>query len=61
MTAQTSEQKTLWERVFCPLFGGCPYHGGSILKCFNKNIWVDINKMDLKSHVYIIFMDPSLT
>ena len=24
----TSEQRTLWERVFCPLFGGCPYLGG---------------------------------
>ena len=27
----TSKQRTLWERVFCPLFGGCPYLGGSIV------------------------------
>ena len=27
----TSEQRTLWERVFCPLFGDCSYLGGSIV------------------------------
>ena len=25
----TSEERTLWERHFCPFFGGCPYLGGS--------------------------------
>ena len=29
--SRTSEQRTHWERVFCPLFGGCPYLGGSIV------------------------------
>ena len=29
--SRTSEQRTLWERVFCPLFRGCPYLGGSIV------------------------------
>ena len=29
--SRTSEQNTLWEQVFCPLFGGCPYLGGSIV------------------------------
>ena len=27
--SRTSEQRTLWERVYCPFFGGCPYLGGS--------------------------------
>ena len=31
--SRTSEQRTLWERVFCPFFGGCPYLGGS--PCFD--------------------------
>ena len=31
MYSQTSKQRTLWERAFCPLFGGCPYLGGSIV------------------------------
>ena len=26
--SQASEQRTLWEWAFCPLFGGCPYLGG---------------------------------
>ena len=26
--SRASEQRTLWERAFCPLFGGCPYLGG---------------------------------
>ena len=29
--SRISEQRTLWEWVFCPLFGGCPYLGGSIV------------------------------
>ena len=29
--SRTSQQRTLWERIFCPLFGGCPYLGGSIV------------------------------
>ena len=28
---RTSKQRTLWERVFCRLFGGCPYFGGSVV------------------------------
>ena len=28
--SRTSDQRTRWERVFCPLFGGCPYLGGSL-------------------------------
>jgi len=28
--SRTSEQRTLWERDFCPFFGGCPYLGGSL-------------------------------
>jgi len=27
--SRTSEQRTLWEWVFCPFFGGCPYLEGS--------------------------------
>ena len=27
MYSQASEQRILWERAFCPLFGGCPYLG----------------------------------
>ena len=26
--SRASEQRTLWERAVCPLFGGCPYLGG---------------------------------
>ena len=26
--SQASEQRTLWEPAFCPLFGGCPFLGG---------------------------------
>ena len=26
--SRASEQRTLWERAFCLLFGGCPYLGG---------------------------------
>ena len=29
--SRTSKQRTLWEQVFCPLFRGCPYLGGSIV------------------------------
>ena len=41
MYSQTSEQRTLWERVYCPFFGGCPYLGGSPYydhpqKCLNR-------------------------
>ena len=28
--SRTSEQRTLWEQAFCPLFGGYPYLGGSL-------------------------------
>ena len=28
MYNRASEQRTLWERAYCPLFGGCPYLGG---------------------------------
>ena len=31
LLSRTSEQRTLWEGIFCPLFGGCPYLGGSIV------------------------------
>ena len=27
----TSEERTLWERPFCPLFGGCPLLGGCLI------------------------------
>ena len=27
----TSEERTLWERHFCPLFGGCPLLGGCLI------------------------------
>ena len=37
--SRASEQKTLWERVFCPLFGGCPYLGG--LPLFDYSIFND--------------------
>ena len=26
----TSKERTFWEQAFCPLFGGCPYLGGSL-------------------------------
>ena len=28
--SQTSKERTFWEQAFCPLFGGCPYLGGSL-------------------------------
>ena len=31
MYSRTSEERTLWEQAFCPLFGGCPYLGGSLI------------------------------
>ena len=27
----TSEERTLWEQHFCPLFGGCPLLGGCLI------------------------------
>ena len=33
--SRASEQRTLWERAFCPLFGGCPYLGGLLLFDYN--------------------------
>ena len=45
--SRTSEQRTLWERVFCPLFGGCPYLGGSpyfdiiIISTMFKLLWMN--------------------
>ena len=30
----TSEERTIWEQRFCPLFRGCPYLGGSPCYCF---------------------------
>ena len=30
MYSRASEQRTIWEQAFCPLFGGCPYLGGSL-------------------------------
>ena len=35
--SRASEQRTLWERAFCPLFGGCPYLGG--LPLFDYSIF----------------------
>ena len=35
--SQASKQRTLWERAFCPLFGGCPYLGG--LPLFDYSIF----------------------
>ena len=39
----TSEERTLWERHFCPFFGGCPSLGGSwnisILLLYNILGW----------------------
>ena len=29
--SETSEERTLWERHFCPLFGGCPLLGGCLI------------------------------
>ena len=29
--SRTAEERTLWEQAFCPLFGGCPYLGGSLV------------------------------
>ena len=29
--SRTSKERTLWEQAFCPLFGGCPYLGGSLI------------------------------
>ena len=43
----TVEQRTLWEQVFCPLFGGCPYLGGSlyfdiiIMSTIFKLLWMN--------------------
>ena len=31
LSSQTSEQRTLWKLIFCPLFGSCPYLGGSMV------------------------------
>ena len=31
----TSEQRALWGRVFCPLFGGCPFFGGSNMHAYS--------------------------
>ena len=32
-TVEPPNKRTLWERVFCPFFEGCPYLGGS--PCFD--------------------------
>ena len=29
--SETSEERTLWERHFCPLFGGCPLLRGCLI------------------------------
>ena len=29
--SRTSEERTLWEQAFCPLFRGCPYLRGSLI------------------------------
>ena len=36
--SRTSEERTLWEQRFCPLFGGCPYLGGSVHLCHKINL-----------------------
>ena len=33
----TSEERTIWKQRFCPLFGGCPYLGGSQFYCIYNN------------------------
>ena len=37
------EQRTLWERAFCPLFGGCPYLGGLPLFDYNYHLSMMFN------------------
>ena len=48
--SETSEERTLWDRGLCPLFGGCPLLGGCpfftskpysvCLKCILVILWV---------------------
>ena len=48
--SKTSEERTLWDRGLCPLFGGCPLLGGcpfftskpysACLKCILVILWV---------------------
>ena len=59
--SRTSEQRTLWERVFCPLFGGCPYLGGSlyfyiiIMSTMLKLLWMNfmLSVSESNSHVVL--------
>ena len=56
--SRTSEQRTLWERVFCPLFGGCPYLRGSlyfdiiIMSTMLKLLWMNF-MLESNSHVVL--------
>ena len=59
--SRTSEQRTLWERVFCPLFGGCPYLGGLlyfdiiIMSTMLKLLWMNfmLSVSESNSHVVL--------
>ena len=65
--SKSSEERTLWDRGLCPLFGGCPFFTSKpysvCLKCFLVILWVlqevkSIEELDmaLKSPA---FMDQS--